>query len=54
LKILAKTFQNAPLLVMNGFSGFDDMDAYRLVTLMIQSMFPPINVEKVNFFLTIR
>lgn len=43
-KIFTKTLQNAPLLIMNGFGNRDDNDAYKIVSLMIQSLFPPIKV----------
>ena len=33
---------------MNGFSNRDENDAYRIVSLMIQSMFPPIKVHSMN------
>jgi len=32
---------------MSGFNNDDD-PAYKIVTYMIQSLFPPINVEKIN------
>ena len=43
-KIFSRTLQNAPLLIMNGFGNRDDNDAYKIVSLMIQSLFPPIRV----------
>ena len=33
---------------MNGFSNRDENDAYRIVSLMIQSMFQPIKVHSMN------
>lgn len=33
---------------MNGFSNREENDAYRIVSLMIQSMFPPIKVHSMN------
>ena len=44
------SFATAPLLVMSGFSGLDDeKDSHlKIVTYMIQSMFPPVNVDTIN------
>jgi ribosome biogenesis protein SSF1/2 len=47
-KIFAEKFLTAPLLVMSGFSGLEQNDSYKLVTYMLQSMFPPLNVEKIE------
>ena len=47
-KIFSKTLQSAPLLIMNGFSNRDENDAYRIVSLMLQSLFPPIKVHSMN------
>lgn len=33
---------------MNGFGGRPDSDPYRIVSLMLQSMFPPIKVQSMN------
>lgn len=46
-KIYNKQFTTSPLLVMSGFNNEDD-PAYKIVTFMIQSLFPPLNVEKIN------
>lgn len=48
-KIFSRDLQNAPLLIMNGFGNRDENDAYRIVSLMIQSLFPPIRVQSVIF-----
>jgi hypothetical protein len=33
---------------MNGFGGRDENDPHKIVSLMIQSMFPPIKVQSMN------
>jgi ribosome biogenesis protein SSF1/2 len=33
---------------MNGFGGREENDPYKIVSLMIQSMFPPIKVQSMN------
>ena len=43
-KIYSMTLQAPPLLIMNGFGGRAQNDPYKIVSLMIQSMFPPIKV----------
>ena len=43
-KIFSTTLQTPPLLIMNGFGGREENDPYKIVSLMIQSMFPPIKV----------
>jgi len=40
--------QSPPLLIMNGFGGREDTDPYKICSLMIQSMFPPIKVQAMN------
>lgn len=47
-KIFTEKFLTAPLLVMSGFNNLDNDDSYKLVTYMLQSMFPPLNVEKLK------
>ena len=47
-KIFCNTLQAPPLLIMNGFGGRPDSDPYRIASLMIQSMFPPIKVQSMN------
>lgn len=47
-KIFTEKFNTAPLLVMSGFSNLEENDSYKLVTYMLQSLFPPLNVEKIN------
>ena len=47
-KIFTKTLQAPPLLIMNGFGGCADSDPYKICSLMIQSMFPPIKVQSMN------
>lgn len=47
-KIFSKTLQSAPLLIMNGFGGKAENDPHRIVSLMIQSLFPPIKVQSVS------
>lgn len=47
-KIFCNTLQAPPLLIMNGFGGRTDSDPYRIASLMIQSMFPPIKVQSMN------
>ena len=42
------TLQSPPLLIMNGFGGREEADPYKIVSLMIQSMFPPIKVQSMN------
>ena len=42
------TLQAPPLLIMNGFGGREESDPYKIVSLMIQSMFPPIKVQAMN------
>jgi len=42
--VFSRELQNAPLLIMNGFATRPDNDAYKIVSLMIQSLFPPIKV----------
>ena len=43
-KIFSMTLQSPPLLIMNGFGGREEGDPHKIVSLMIQSMFPPIKV----------
>lgn len=33
---------------MSGFSGIENESSYKIATYMIQSLFPPINIDKVN------
>ena len=33
---------------MSGFSNLEENDSYKLVTFMLQSMFPALNVEKIK------
>ena len=33
---------------MNGFASRPDNDAYKIVSLMLQSLFPPIKVQSMN------
>ena len=33
---------------MNGFGGREENDAFKIVSLMVQSMFPPIKVQSMN------
>ena len=33
---------------MNGFSGRDEQDPHKILSLMVQSMFPPIKVQSMN------
>ena len=33
---------------MNGFGNKEDTDPYRIVSLMVQSLFPPIRVQSMN------
>lgn len=47
-KIFTEKFTTAPLLVMSGFSNLEENDSFKLVTYMLQSMFPPLNVEKIK------
>jgi ribosome biogenesis protein SSF1/2 len=47
-KIFSTTLQTAPLLIMNGFSSRPDNDPMKIVSLMIQSMFPPLKVQSMN------
>jgi len=47
-KIFSVTLQSPPLLIMNGFGGRDDSDPYKIVSIMLQSMFPPIKVQAMN------
>ena len=47
-KIFSSTLQAPPLLLMNGFGGREENDPYKIVSLMIQSMFPPIKVQSMN------
>lgn len=47
-KIFTEKFTTAPLLVMSGFNNLEEDDSYKLVTAMLQSMFPPLNVEKIK------
>ena len=47
-KIFSTTLQSPPLLIMNGFGGREDNDPYKIVSLMLQSMFPPIKVQAMN------
>ena len=47
-KIFAKTLQSAPLMIMNGFSQKPEGDVYKIVSLMLQSMFPPIKISSMN------
>ena len=42
------TLQSPPLLIMNGFGGREEGDPHKIVSLMIQSMFPPIKVQSMN------
>lgn len=43
-KIFSMTLQSPPLLIMNGFGGREEQDPHKILSLMIQSMFPPIKV----------
>ena len=47
-KIFSMTLQSPPLLIMNGFGGRDDNDPYKICSLMLQSMFPPLKVQALN------
>lgn len=47
-KIFTEKFTTAPLLVMSGFNDLDENDPFKLVTFMLQSMFPPLNVERIK------
>lgn len=47
-KIFSMTLQSPPLLIMNGFGNRDEQDPYKIVSLMLQSMFPPIKVQSMN------
>lgn len=47
-KIFTEKFLTAPLLVMSGFSNLEEDDSFKLVTYMLQSLFPPLNVEKIK------
>jgi len=47
-KIFSTTLQTAPLLIMNGFSSRPEGDPMKIVSLMIQSMFPPLKVQSMN------
>jgi ribosome biogenesis protein SSF1/2 len=47
-KIFSTTLQTPPLLIMNGFSARPEGDPMRIVSLMIQSMFPPLKVQSMN------
>ena len=47
-KIFSTTLQTAPLLIMNGFSQRPEGDPMKIVSLMIQSMFPPLKVQSMN------
>ena len=42
------TLQSPPLLIMNGFGSREEQDPYKIVSLMLQSMFPPIKVQAMN------
>ena len=42
-KIFSMTLQSPPLLIMNGFGNREEGDPLKIVSLMIQSMFPPIH-----------
>jgi len=46
--IFSTTLQSPPLLIMNGFGGREDNDPFKIVSLMLQSMFPPIKVHAMN------
>ena len=35
-------------MIMNGFGGRDDTDPYKICSLMLQSMFPPLKVQALN------
>ena len=43
-KVFSTTLQAAPLLIMNGFGTREENDPFKLTSLMLQSMFPPIKV----------
>jgi ribosome biogenesis protein SSF1/2 len=47
-KIFTEKFTTAPLLVMSGFANLEEDDSFKLVTYMLQSLFPPLNVEKIR------
>lgn len=47
-KIFSVILQSPPLLIMNGFGGREDTDPYKICSLMLQSMFPPIKVQSMN------
>lgn len=47
-KIFTEKFSTAPLLVMSGFTNLEDDEPNRLVTAMLQSLFPPLNVERIQ------
>ena len=36
---------------MNGFAARPDNDAYKIVSLMVQSLFPPIRVQSVGLII---
>lgn len=47
-KIFTEKFATAPLLVMSGFSNLEEDDSFKLVTAMLQSMFPPLECGKIQ------
>lgn len=47
-KVFSTTLQAAPLLIMNGFGTREENDPYKLASLMLQSLFPPIKVQSMN------
>ena len=47
-KIFSTTLQAAPLLIMNGFGNREENDPFKLASLMLQSLFPPIKVQSVS------
>lgn len=47
-KVFSTTLQAAPLLIMNGFGNREENDPFKLTSLMLQSMFPPIKVQSMN------
>lgn len=49
-RTLRKMYTNAPLLVMSGFGKEDDKgtETARIISVMLQSIFPPINVNSIS------
>ncbi len=47
-KIFSQTLQAPPLLIMNGFQQREENDCYKMASVMVQSLFPPIKVQNLN------